>query len=288
VVARRTARPRAQIDFATRLVSRSFDEPLLRGPEVDLYGLAGARGIRRLEFCPLLADGRLLVMADGFTVQLNDPERAVVTIGSSSRRRLTRKQRFTLAHEIAHTLVYDLACSPPLEMPQILSLIDELRGRERASGLEDFCQIAAGVLLVSPKDLKREAGRGGVASVESLLRLADTFKVSAEVLIHRVAQTTEDEGIRANNYAVLMVAPERGKGQIRACIYSPSLRCAVTPPRLYTSFKHWAKRNSLSSAILTATGGNWEVRVPSGFLKIQKTPYGTTPGAWLLDMTLVQ
>jgi len=284
---RKTARTQEQIVFATRTLRHVFADKLGDG-EVNLYELARSRRIYRLELCPLLSDGRLLLDNSGFRVQLNNPEKLVVSLDSGDPPTLTRKQRFTLAHEIAHTLVYDIARNPPKEVEQILTVIAEAGGSAPADSVEQFCQISAGLILMPSGSLRKAIGGRRLDSPEEVVRLADTFKVSAEALIHRVAQTSTGESLRTDNHALLMVAPLEKKEEIRAVLYSPTMRCALTPPKLYGGIRYWLKRNSLPSGILGETTGNWTVRKQTGTLDIKRRPYGRRSGAWFLNIDLIQ
>jgi hypothetical protein len=248
---------------------------LLEAVPVNLFRLAHSRRIYRVEFRPLLADGCLVADAKGFTVQISDPEVSVADTSSGEHRRLSVKQRFTLAHEIAHTLSYDVEHLPVRENPEVLDWIVEEGGRPGPEALEGFCQIAAGLILVPTAALKESLGPWTtVDSVARVLQLAKTFAVSPEVVIHRVAQTEDDDHIRAVDYALLLITSARGKEEITACIYSDSLRGIVKPPRLYSGVKTWMKRNSLPDAIPEPDG--WSGRRQEGFLTITRKRYGSS------------
>jgi hypothetical protein len=157
----RGARTRALVEFAERRVSLAFGVRLLSEAPVDLFRLAATRRIHSVEFRPLLADGCLIATADGCCVQINARERAVVDVGAvRESRTLSAKQRFTLAHEIAHTLTYDIEHTPPnerREVIEVIDLIDAAGGRAGSQNVEDFCQIVGG---------KIETGRNRRTQIE--------------------------------------------------------------------------------------------------------------------------
>jgi hypothetical protein len=207
----------------------------------------------------------------GFTVQVNHSQRTAIdpAVTALKENELTTRQRFTIAHEIAHTLVYDLTRTPPREHPGILQAILDSGGREPAKSLEDFCQISAGMILTPTLALERELGPFGcVDSLELVLRLAATFRVSPEVLIHRVGQT---DGMQARDYALLMVTATNGVDQVRAYAYSWTLRPFFAPPKRYSLFRPWFERAKLPIAIADSHQGDWDVVVPGGVLQIKKT-----------------
>ena len=78
-----------------------LDEAAVAGPPVPLAVLASFQGIRSIETIDIVASGRLIVHPEGSVVQVNRAE-------SPARR------QFTIAHEIAHTLLPAYAAHPRL------------------------------------------------------------------------------------------------------------------------------------------------------------------------------
>ena len=88
----------------------------------DLARIAELQSVRKIEFRPLLVDGGLAVIHDGFHVfvscEPNEAEHLNHLFGQDGTGRtlpktLVKQARFTIAHEIAHTLLYDLKTTPP-------------------------------------------------------------------------------------------------------------------------------------------------------------------------------
>lgn len=286
----RITRPRSQIEFAGRILQETFDPRLFAGPCVDLYALAQARNIHKVRLEPLLVDGRLLVMQNGFVVQLNDTKKLSADLATETPPELSKKQRFTMAHEIAHTLVYDVSQTPPRELSRVLVGINESGYMDDSDkNLEEFCQIAAGLMLVPGRSLKseiRKLGRERVDSISVVQRLADRFQVSSEVFIHRLTHAGDDAGIKADGYALMVLNHLDDKPQIRACLFSADLIRALTRPKLYKGITNWLRLNRLPKDILTSTGQNeWRIRRPSGTLDIRRVKYSSD--SCFLEITLV-
>jgi hypothetical protein len=262
------------IELAERFVARAFPVRLFSETPVDLYRLAASRRIHTIEFRPLLADGSLNVTDRGFLVQINDADKIVISVGSTSRD-LSTKQRFTLAHEIAHTLTYDHQKKPPMEQTELIELIDDAGGRSGLRNLEDFCQVAAGMILVPTFLLSRMFGQFGmIDSLDDVLGLARRLQVSPEVLMHRVVQIERSERLWPSYYALLFIAVDPDE-KVRACFFSHELRSILDPPKLYSRLATWLKRVHVSTAILSSEAGAIRTRVGSGFLHLSKTPYGS-------------
>jgi Zn-dependent peptidase ImmA (M78 family) len=268
----RVARPKAQVELAQRYLEQpDLARAIGTSGAVDLARVARAQNVHTIELRPLLAEGCLIPDTRGFTVQVNHSERTAIdpTITTLKETGLTTRQRFTIAHEIAHTLVYDLTRTPPREHPGKLQAIFDTSEREPAKSLEDFCQISAGMILTPTVALEKELGPFGcVDSIEVVLRLAETFRVSPEMLIHRVGQI---DGMQTRDYALLMVTGTGGVDQVRAYTYSWTLRPFFDPPKRYALFRPWIKRAKLPIAIADSHQGKWDVIVHGGVLQVKKT-----------------
>lgn len=113
---------------------------------------------------------------------INNPEDSILRLAPHgftmelSRRRNWRRNRFTIAHEISHLLLYNLAGTP-------LQSHDP-RQYER---LERLCDIGASELLIS-EDHLLEALRIHGLGREGLKRLYDEFLVSFDALLVKLAE----------------------------------------------------------------------------------------------------
>jgi hypothetical protein len=144
-------------------------------------------------------------------------------------------------------------------------------------------------MLVPTAGLKRKEALGRFGRVDSLgsvLRLAQLFDVSPEVVIHRVADSGESEAIKAADFALIMVRDVRGEGQIRASICSPTLKSFAGPPKLYSRMRTWVKRTSAlrNLDVLTSGAFEWEKNASDGVVRVVKKPYGRQPGSYFLEL----
>jgi Zn-dependent peptidase ImmA (M78 family) len=139
------------------------------------------------------------------------------------------RQRFSLAHELAHTFFYETNGSVPKPM----------RGSPRHSKLEYLCHLAANQLLVPENLLKRELLRTGeIASAESILDLAAVFGVSVEVLMRRLHKL----GLIADEkFAAILVDTDGNKRLIQAACYGALLSCNAVHPTRGMDFDSWVR-----------------------------------------------
>ena len=283
------ARPFALIQFALRCVGQAFGD-LRTNSAVDLFALAQSRRVLLVEFRPLLAEGSLFIKEDGFTVQINSKEAEVIRLnGEPVTRKLTAKQRFTFAHEIAHTLPYDTTVAPPRIKPEVLKTIEDSGGRGLKDSLESFCQIAAGFILVPQRGLRHDDVLGPWGKVDSLdliRRMARRFEVSPEVMIHRVANAGDEEALKDPDFSLVMVTKIGRWEQVRACIYSATLTGLFKQPRLYTRVATWVQATPILKRcnLLGVEEGKWTTPTTTGTLRITKKRYPRNPASYFLEL----
>jgi hypothetical protein len=192
-------------------------------PPIDPTQLAELCGVLGIEHRPMIPEGVLTPVEGGFRIYLQS--------NFAQQRDVSPRQRFTVAHELAHTFYYELSGGIP----------KQAKGSPRGSALERLCHIGAGRILIPDVLLKREIeARGEVTSVEAILDLAKVFNVSVEVLIRRLHAT---EGMADYNFAAIFVgAISEGKRLIRAACYSPILLCNAVHPRTGMDFGNWVRQ----------------------------------------------
>ena len=158
---------------AVRLLIRQKISDLLRAthqvrPPINLYKLASLCGIRRISKRALDVEGRIIRIQGGYEVELN---------GSSPRLR----QRFSLAHELAHTFFLDF-------VPELT--------RNRAVGSaavqdwkreETLCNYGAGEFLMPAEAFVGEALKLG-PSLRALHWLAYRWDVSKQACAVRLSE----------------------------------------------------------------------------------------------------
>ena len=137
------------------------------GVTSDLAKIARAQSIISVRTHPLVEEARVTQTDAGFLVELSTQH------NNSSRR------RFSLAHEIAHTIVWE----------------SEQPGHERHRGLpgaherreERVCDLIAAELLMPTPAFREHAG-ATEPSLAALKVLCKTFRVSVSACLHRVMQ----------------------------------------------------------------------------------------------------
>jgi hypothetical protein len=179
------ARRRSAVETAEALVSANGNSF-----PVNLGRIAESRSIHRIEFKPLLTEGGLAVQNDGFIIYVkcnpgdgDDFTTRFVEDGTGSTlpENVVHRARFTIAHEIAHTLFYDTGSLPP-------RLKVRLDDRASTRSLELACNEIAGSLLLPEPLLRRDFSNEEFVLPEALRRLADTAMVSCQTVVRRFQQ----------------------------------------------------------------------------------------------------
>jgi hypothetical protein len=154
---------------------------------INLLAIAKQQRIRRVEFRQLLVEGGLSVLSNGFNVYVNcDPgqgeqlteEFANDGTGSCFLPKVRSRLRFTIAHEIAHTLLYDIRAGAP--RPRYL-----LKRFASIRRIENLCNILAGALLLPDWIIRRELECTDLTDVSQLRTLANRALISPETLVRR-------------------------------------------------------------------------------------------------------
>src|SRR5579864_709841 len=111
------------------------------GPPSDLRALALARRVRRVVLQDMIPRGGIAPLMDGFEIFLRNRERLELDLNEpDGLDRLNKRQRFTFAHELAHTFFFDLNAQPPTK----------IKGVPRWDVLEQACDRGAAIILVPP------------------------------------------------------------------------------------------------------------------------------------------
>jgi len=171
--------------LAERLTAE-FDDKL----PTDLGRVAKSRAVRLIEFCPLLVDGGLSVVQDGFSIfvrsEASEAKEFTKLFAEDGTGKLlpvsvAKRVRYTIAHEIAHTLLFDIETFPP--QPKIRP-----KKGMGIRGLEHACNDLAGVLLLPQTAVLREASNPNRLMDPNYLRdLCDKALVSRANLVNRLA-----------------------------------------------------------------------------------------------------
>jgi hypothetical protein len=182
--------------------------------------IAREQHIKRFVFRELPVGGGLIVEEDGFSVFVRStPEdapkwSASLSDPSDGGRSLPSRARFSIAHEIAHTFMYDLSQRRPR------SFIGPCTGASLEC-LERTCNRAAASLLVPSARLKAALGRFELPDAYDLFSIAKLFRVSTEVLVRRLALAPFflDTGL-----GVVCIQTRAGQRRIRGTVLDGRLK----------------------------------------------------------------
>lgn len=150
-----------------------------------LRQVAARRRVSEVVFGPLLVDALLTTHPAGFRVFFRSERNEASSLleaynAESAEKLLDSRVRFSLAHEIAHTLFYDLS-KPHPEAKQLTS-------ETELDDLEDICNILAGHLLMPSELLKLEVPRLPNLKPEAVLGMAVKFGVAPTTAVVRLDQ----------------------------------------------------------------------------------------------------
>ncbi len=186
---------------------------------VDPVQFADSCGVLNIEYRHMIPEAVLTAVEGGFVVYLQD--------NFILPNRNKTRERFSLAHELAHTFFYDRNQEVPRPM----------KGSPRGEKLERLCHLAASEILLPSPLLKKELEkRGKVESAEALLDLATHFEISLEVLMRKLH---ESRLFQEEEFAAVLVDSVAGKQTIRTACYGSILLCNTTQPKRGTDFKSW-------------------------------------------------
>jgi hypothetical protein len=92
---------------------------------------------------------------------------------------IVRQSRFTIAHEIAHTFLYDIRHNPPRPKEFVNRLY-------QADDIETICNKAAAALLVPERAIERDFPDADLLKPQTLKKISDAALVSRAVVIWRL------------------------------------------------------------------------------------------------------
>lgn len=151
---------------------------------VNLRSIAEECKIEKVEFRPMLLDGGIGYYKHGFAIYVKcDPEEVDgfernYLKGSYN---LPSRIRFTIAHEIVHTLFFDRSQIPP--KPLVSG-----RNTNQLKSLERECNAGASRLLLPNSRIDPVLQNEKILSPEAILQLSKDFRVSLKAMILRLEQ----------------------------------------------------------------------------------------------------
>jgi hypothetical protein len=244
-------------------------------PPVDLFAVARHSRINRAGFRLMIQPGVLVPVEGGFELFLRDLESRDLDIEAEElKSALPPRQRFGLAHEIAHTFFYKGSKGKPAPtwVPK--------DSRE----LEKICDGAAGRILVPSNLLQREIKQelqGNQERIDSdfVRAMAARFRTSPDVMIERL-RIVESENAFAR--CILLVRKNKGEAQVKACYMGATLLSTLRVPKIHDPLLNWFPE--FPRDIVERDGnGRWDVTRRGRQLEIEKIPLGRS-GDFLLQV----
>ena len=252
-------------------------------PPVDLFDLARIQHVTAVDFRPMLPTGGLSCRSSGFVIYLQDlsrsqPTEVAVASPIEDRPKMTTRQRFTMAHELAHTLLFDTS-----EPPQ-----PRAGSPKGAKKLEALCHRSAGRILMPPKLVTAEVAKRPKFDARNILDLAQLFNVSVEVVLRRCDELT---AVRDSDRAVLYLRKSSsGADEIAGFLCSRWFQELKGRPKIAMSAAMWLSgfvgENFWSDPKATSTfkDGDGEIdiiRIPSKkrehFVELERRTHDSLP-----------
>jgi Zn-dependent peptidase ImmA (M78 family) len=220
---------------------------------VDLEALARESGIIDIEIREMIPEAAVQLEGDRFKIYLQK--------NFLNRPGTRRRQRFSLAHEIAHTFFFELQDG----------LLKPVKGGPRGLQLEKACHQGGSMLLIPERFLERELKKiDNRVHAQEILQWAKTFDVSVEVLLRRLQNNA---ALDSDDVSFALVS----NGRIKFVNYPPWLMSILPAPTLDIAFEEWL---SPAGASLQTLEGN-SYRVTNGEVALSARASKLT-AAWSL------
>jgi len=238
-------------------------------PPTDLWLAARLQGVLAVAIQPILAEGGIKVLPNGFKILLNGKRPCSVDIQASSIPAteviwptLTRRQRFSFAHEITHSLFFDTSTVPPKIM----------KGMPRKGRLlEYYCHLGARRILLPSSLVIHTLKKHGTISSDLVLDLCDSFSVSAETAIRRL-NDIGGESFSGRSVLLAELDDSGADARILSLCWNTSLLVHFKEPELHSSLKEWL--GTLAEVdFLAAHTVEKVVTRRSGSFRLRKIPY---------------
>ena len=225
---------------------------------VDLFSVAARCGVRSIEIRDMVPRGGLECVEGGFKVYVRGEVEAEYTLPVDEPQSLDVRQRFTLAHELAHSLLYvhrgKTRPRPRSGLP---------KGRE----LEALCDDNAARFLVPLEFLRKRLKDKSDLGHQDVVALAQEFRASRESVLRQIARA----GCPAIKRAVLLVQPcESGEVEVRAVWVGAELFSLFRPPTVFDRIG--TAHPVLGDPIRRRGHGHWEKAVSGRMLRVLRTP----------------
>jgi hypothetical protein len=204
------------------------DQPIL---PVDIAALAREISAIDVEFREMISEAAVQVEGERFRIFLQK--------NFLDRPGAMRRQRFSLAHEIAHTFFFERQAGS----------LKPIKGGPRGLQLEKACHRGAGMLLLPDRFLERELKKVDKrVHTAQILEWSKSFDVSVEVLLRRLESTG---ALESDDVSFALVNDRR----IKFVSYPPWLKPVLPLPVRDIKFEQW----------LSASGGTPRLLEDGGY-----------------------
>jgi hypothetical protein len=220
----------------------------------------------------MIPRGGLATFGDGFDVFIRHQESRELSIDDADGiAALDRRQRFTFAHELAHTFFFRLDCQPPVAVESVPNYLE----------LEDACDRAAAQILVPATSLRRFTRGREVMSPELAVEVSDRFSVSIAVALGRLSGLTDFD---SNPIGVLLVerngSPEH---RISAMFFKTGLLPFLPKPKPHQALSEWGRR--VGGIQIPTVGAKSSVATREGVVDFRRVRVGSTDERFLLEIS---
>jgi hypothetical protein len=224
----------------------------------------------------MLPSGGIAFAEGGFVVYIRDLKREsphrILLDNDAALPDLAPRERFTLAHELAHTFFFTTS-SPPAK----------LAGYPRSRILEELCQYGARQLLLPEAALRRRLAENDPVTSAFICRIADQFAASPEVVIRRLDESGM-VGYSGPSLLMLQEEAHSDDAEVIAAYIDSSLLPYRLRPEPYTSLSEWGA-GMLDEGFWASSRWQGTSAIRDATLKFRKIPYG--PGFCFLEIDVV-
>jgi hypothetical protein len=263
--------------FVQGEVERLFDTAGTLSAPVDLSEIAKNRRVFGVDLRPMVPEGYLGPVVGGFLLFLRDSSSQFLDLRlGPGWQPVKPRQRFTMAHEIAHTLFYDIHCDPPAP----------IKDTPRIQVLESLCQYGGALILVPDRLLAREIEGERQLTAGMALGLAKRFIASLELVIRRVGEVDQKKTLFGASGLVLAAPDESNEdAMITAAYVGDLLRPYFRSPVAFRDTIRSCCDGPIPAAFWNRESWRGRIKLEGGELSLEKVPRLGGNG-FLLEMQL--
>jgi hypothetical protein len=264
--------------FVKQKVEYILGQVKINAPPVNLVAIARLQHVRTIELRPMLIRGCIEPVEGGFNLYIRDRSTRSLSLDDvADLDSLKPRQRFVLAHEIAHTFFYDFALDPPRISKQA----------PKSEIMEWLCQQGASQLLLPDRFLLQYLSKDKPLDINLAVEIGKKFKASTEAVIRRV---DELDSAKAPFRALVLVRLNRDRrdAKIRAVCFHHSLLPFLPRPKLYSHLTEWLSIFQREEEFWTEKMWDYENERKEGKLFIKKRSQRTREDAFFLEVLFEQ